>query len=127
MDEAQEVVRVALQIADAIARKDADTIVTFLASGFVQRTPGGESRDAATFARGIREIPVEIVFVRLDDLAVDLSGAGALVTGIQHARVVVDGKEVDDRRAFVDWFVKEAGAWRIRTAVDVPAPEPASV
>jgi len=31
------------------------------------------------------------------------------------------GKLVDDRRSFVDWFVKDSGDWRIRVAVDLPA------
>ena len=39
---------------------------------------------------------------------------------MQHAQVRVDGQVVDDRRPFVDWFVKDAGEWRIRVAVDLP-------
>jgi hypothetical protein len=53
--------------------------------------------DAQTFLKGIAEIPGEIVFVRLVDLDIDLSEAGALATGIQHARVRIGGKDVDDR------------------------------
>jgi hypothetical protein len=54
---------------------------------------------------------------------VDVSDAGALVTGIQHAQVRIEGTEIDDRRAFVDWFVKRDGEWRILVAVDLPAAE----
>jgi hypothetical protein len=43
------------------------------------------------------------------------------VTGIQHAQVRIDGKVIDDRRPFVDWFVFNHGSWKIQVAVDVPA------
>jgi hypothetical protein len=45
------------------------------------------------------------------------------VTGIQHARVRIDGEDIDDRRAFVDWLVPHDGAWKFRVAVDLPAPQ----
>jgi hypothetical protein len=40
---------------------------------------------------------------------------------VQHAQVRMDGQLVDERRPFVDWFVKQAGGWRIRVAIDLPA------
>ena len=120
MDEPDQVLRAAMEIASAIERRDVDALASALAPGFLHRTPGGETRDADAFLRGIREIPGEILFVRLVSLAVDLSEGGALVTGIQHAQVRLDGKEIDDRRAFVDWFVKESGRWRMCVAVDLP-------
>lgn len=49
-----------------------------------------------------------------------MTEVGALVTGVQHARVHLDGQQIDDR--FVDWFVRGAdGAWRARIALDLPA------
>jgi hypothetical protein len=39
--------------------------------------------------------------------------------------VLIDGQVVKDRRGFVDWFVKSGDAWRIRVAVDLPAPSDA--
>ena len=123
MDEREPVRRLAEAIAEAIARKDAGFIAGCLAPGFVHRSPGGEAQDAEAFARAIRDIPVEILSVRLEMLEIDLAGAGALATGIQHARVRIEGAEVDDRRAFVDWFVRHDGDWRLRVAVDLPEPE----
>jgi hypothetical protein len=32
----------------------------------------------------------------------------------------IDEQVVDDRRGFVDWFVKVDGEWRIQAAVDLP-------
>src|SRR5437870_4549937 len=87
----EDVVHAATRLADAIARRDVDAIVSLLDPAFLLRTPGGETRDADAFASQIRAIPGEILFVKLDAVNVDLSAAGALVMGIQHARVRIDG------------------------------------
>jgi hypothetical protein len=64
------------------------------------------------------------MLVKLEELEVDVCASGALVTGVQHAQVLIDGQVVDDRRGFVDWFVKHAGEWRIQAAVDLPEASP---
>ena len=111
------------QIADAIARRDTATIARLLSANFLYRTPGGPSVPSDTFLRGIAEIPGEINFVKLESLQMDvIDDSAALVTGIQHARVTVDGQVIDDRRAFVDLFERTPDGWRIRTAVDLPGP-----
>jgi hypothetical protein len=121
LDERQQVIEAATAIANAIAARDVDSLASLVAPGFVHRIPGGATTDTASFLNGIRQIPGDINFVRLEHLEVDLSEESALVTGIQHAQVRIAGKDVDDRRAFVDWFVKTSGAWRIRAAVEPPA------
>ena len=113
----------ALALAEAIRRRDVTTITSLLAPGFVHHVPGGASRDADTFTAGIAEIPGEIVFVRLVDVRVDLVNGGALVSGIQHARVQIEGEVIDDRRAFVDWFLNVPGGWKLKIAYDLPAPQ----
>src|SRR3977135_2433987 len=117
MDERDRVIEAAERIAHAIGRRDLPALRELLAQGFVQRTAGGEGVGADAFLRAIEQIPGDIVFVKLERLDVDMAGSGALVTGIQHAQVRVAGKIIDDRRAFVDWFVKDSGTWRIRAAV----------
>jgi Domain of unknown function (DUF4440) len=124
MAESDEVRQAAMDVAAAIERKDVRALAGALAPGFVHRTLGGEARNAEVFLKAIQEIPGEILFVRLDGLEVDLSEAGALVTGIQHAQVRIDGKEIDDRRPFVDWFIFNHGRWQIRVAVDLPVAPP---
>jgi ketosteroid isomerase-like protein len=124
VDERHRITEASWNMANAIARRDLPVIRDLLAAGFVHRTPGGAGVDVDAFIRAIEQIPGEIVFVKLEQLEIDISGSGALVTGIQHAQVRVDGTIVDDRRAFVDWFVKDSGRWRIRAAVDLPSPEP---
>ena len=120
MADRDEVAETARRIAAAIALRDADAIRELLAPGFIHRAHGGASAGAQEFIAGIEQIPGEILVVELESLHIDMSPTGALVTGVQRARVRVDGKTIEDRRAFVDWFVKVAGAWRIQAAVALP-------
>jgi hypothetical protein len=109
------------ELAAAIGRRDLAAISGFLAPGFVHRSPGGPASEIDAFLDGIRQIPGDIVFVTLEQLEVDLAPAGAIVTGVQHAQVKIGADVVDDRRAFVDWFVRHEGRWLIQVAVDLPA------
>lgn len=127
MLEREAVAECARRIAAAIAARDTATLATLLDAGFVYRTPGGANIDAPAFLDSIVQIPGEIVSVTLDALAIDVVGDGALATGIQQAQVRMDGQLVEDRRSFVDWFVKSGNTWRIRVAVDLPAPPPEAV
>ncbi len=119
--EQDELRTVSHDLATAIARRDVHAVSAFLAPGFVHRSPGGPASPVDAFLDGIRQIPGEIVFVRLDQLEVDVAPAGAIVTGIQHAQVKIGSEVVDDRRAFIDWFVRHEGRWLIQVAVDLPA------
>ena len=109
-------------IALAISRRDTATLRTRFAPGFTHRTHGGSAVDLEGFLRGIEAIPGEIVAVRLEGAVVDPTPTGAIVTGTQYAAVRIDGVLHEERRGFVDWFVRVDGAWRIQAAVDLPAP-----
>lgn len=114
-----------MAIADAIARRDIAAIETFLTRDFVHRALEGQLTSRDAFLDGISLIPGEIVFVRVSDLDAHIAGGGALVTGVQRARVRLDAALVDDERAFVDWFLKDGASWRLRMAMDLPMPSPA--
>jgi hypothetical protein len=121
MGTTERVAEAANAIGAAIARRDVAALRRLLAPGFIQRTHGGAVSDVETFLRAIEQIPGEIRSVSLEQLEVDMCPAGALVTGIQYAQVVVDGQLIEDRRRFIDWFVEDDGLWRIQAAVDLPA------
>jgi hypothetical protein len=121
MGTTERVAEAANAIGAAIARRDVAALRRLLAPGFIQRTHGGAVSDVETFLRAIEQIPGEIRSVSLEQLEVDMCPAGALVTGIQYAQVVVDGQLIEDRRGFIDWFVEDDGLWRIQAAVDLPA------
>lgn len=111
--------RVCHHMAEAIGRRDVVAIRALLAPGFTHRTHGGVAVDAEAFLAAIAAIPGTIEFVRLDSLDLDLTPLGALATGVQTARVVVDGQVVEERRGYVDWLVPVDGAWRFQAAVDL--------
>ena len=107
----------ARRMAAAIGTRDQAAIRALLARDFVQRAIGGAAARGDEFLAAVTRIPGEILSVDLEHLEVELTDAGALVTGVQHARVRIDGNIVDDRQPFVDWMVKEAGEWRFRAAI----------
>src|SRR4051812_45450503 len=119
MSDHDELIRRSEALAAAIARRDVAAVRGFLAAGFVQRSVGAGPVDMDTFLENITKIPGEILSVTVQQLTVDITGDGALVTGVQHAQLTIDGQLVDDHRSFVDWFVREAGDWRVRVAVDI--------
>lgn len=124
MEARHEVAAAAETIAAAIGRRDLPLLRAMLAPGFVHLTHGGGRVGAERFLAGIEQIPGEILAVKLEQLEIAIFATGALVLGFQHARVRLDGQLIDDRRGFIDWFVEDAGTWRIQAAVDLPGSNP---
>jgi len=118
MGDREQLIELSERLASAIGRRDVAAVGRLLATSFVQRHAGGEPVDADAFLGGIANLPGEILSVKVEQLTVDLAGDGAIVTGTQRAQLKIDGELADDRRAFVDWFVREAGEWRLRAAID---------
>ena len=109
------------RIADAIGTRDVDALADVLAPEFVHHGDAGAESDRAAFLEGIRRIPGEIIFVRLERVDVAIHGDAAMLTGIQRAQVKIDGAVFDDRRVFADFFAKIDGVWKLRAAADFPA------
>jgi hypothetical protein len=120
MTEHAKIIAQAERLAAAIGSRDIEAVRELLAPGFVHRSHGGGAVDAPKFLEALRAVPGEILSITIEQIAVDITAAGALVTGVQHARVRVGGNTVDDRRRFIDWFVTVGDEWRIQAAVDVP-------
>lgn len=118
----EQVTEAAQAVAAAIARRDLAALQGWLADGFVFRAHAQPPIQADAFLQAIGQIPGTIRFIRLEQLEVDLAPHGALVTGIQHAAVDLAGTVINDRKGFVDWFIFEDGRWRLRAAVELPAP-----
>jgi hypothetical protein len=118
MPDRMRIAAAAEAVAAAIGARDVNALRGMLARGFTHRTHGGQASDAETFLEAVAAIPGEIVSVRLEDMRIDVTPTGVLVTGVQHAQVQVDGRTVDDRRGFIDWFVESDGVWKIQAAVD---------
>jgi ketosteroid isomerase-like protein len=123
IDERERVLEAAVAIADAVGARDLTRLRTLLSTDFIHRLAGAGASGTAAFLAAVERIPGEIVSVGLARVEIDMAGDGALVTGVQHARVRLEGELIDDTRPFVDWLVKESGEWRLRAAVELPAPE----
>jgi hypothetical protein len=123
MDDDAQLTAASHDIATAIASRDVETLSRYLAPSFVYRTPGGDTLSSDAFLASVRQIPGEILFVRVRDLEIDIEADAAIVSGIQHAQVRVEGSALDDVRSFVDFFVRREGRWMLRAAVGLPAPE----
>jgi ketosteroid isomerase-like protein len=123
IDERERVLATAIAIADAIGVRDVGRLATLLSPDFLHRKAGAGATGAAAFLAAIERIPGEILSVNLARIEIDMAGDSALVTGIQHARVRLDGELIEDTRPFVDWLTKESGEWRLRAAVELPGPE----
>jgi hypothetical protein len=121
VDDDAQLLRISHDIANAIGRRDVQALGAMLAPGFVHRSFNGATADATAFLDGVAAIPGEIAFVRLERIAVDVGNDAALLTGIQHAQLKIDGQVIDDHRSFADFFIKTAGGWKLRAAADFPA------
>jgi ketosteroid isomerase-like protein len=119
MDDLAQIEALAHAIAAAIQAKDDRALLSFLAPDFVLRRPGASPLGAAEFVAAVRDISVELSFVRIEELAIDLAGESALATGMQHSQVRVKGELIDSRQPFIDWFVKRDGSWQLHVALDL--------
>lgn len=117
--ETEAVLRAERETMEAIGRKDTAALGRILDEGFVLRTPAGGEVARAEFLRGVAAQPAEILSVRGEGVRADVFGETAVVTGVQRARVRLDGKEFDSVGAFTDIFVKRRGRWRLRLAHSV--------
>ena len=116
---AAAVLRAERETMEAIGRKDAAALRRILDEGFIFRAPGGAEMSREEFLKNVTVIPAEILSVRGEGVRADLFGETAVVTGVQRARVRVDGKEFDSVGAFTDVFVKRRGRWRLRLAYSI--------
>lgn len=118
MDDRTLIGQVAQAIRAAIAAKDDRALAQHLTPDFVLRRPGADPVSRADFVNGAREQALEIVSIQLEQVELDVAGDAAMATGIQSSQVRVDGETIHDRQPFVDWFVKIAGRWQLRAALD---------
>jgi hypothetical protein len=110
---------IAHAMAAAIGRRDVTMLAALLAPGFAYRSDGAAAAaDSGAFLDGIRTIPGQLLFVRVERVAIDIAGDAAMLTGVQHAQIHLDGQTIDDRRGFADLFVRIGGTWKLRAGAD---------
>ena len=120
----EAVLRAEHETMEAIGRKDAEALKRILDQRFVYRSPAGPEQSRDEFLKNVASLPAEILSVRGEGVSADIFGETAVVTGVQRARVRVEGKEFDSVSAFTDIFVLRRGRWRLRLAHSVELPTP---
>jgi hypothetical protein len=106
----------------AIAARDKHALALLLADDFVLRVPGQPDVDKAAFLGVIDAIPGDIVSIGGEDVRADFVGSVGRVSGLQIARVKVDGQLLEDRQSFVDLFERRADRWVMTWAFSVATP-----
>ena len=84
---------------------------------------------AARFVRDLLQergeaLRVELLLLIGEDLRAELVPGGGRVSGIQIARVRIDGNEVEDRQSVVDLFARRGDRWVMTWACSVATPTP---
>jgi len=127
----REVLAAEEQIFSAIQGKNVAALRPLLAAGFVHRSPSGEELGKEEFLTGIGTVPLRILSVRGENMAVRAYGNTAILTGVQRAIVLgPDGHELASDGAFTDVFVlrrvEGQRRWLLAFAysVELPAPSP---
>lgn len=96
----------------AIAARDTAALDRLIADDFVVRIPGHADDGKAAFLAAIGSIPGEILSVGGEGLAAQMLGPDlGMVSGVQVARVRLDGTVLVDRGGFVDLFARRDGRW----------------
>jgi ketosteroid isomerase-like protein len=119
--EEQEVEKFEREWSEAYKQHDKATLERILADGFVFTDPQGKVHNKAQYID--LALHEEILSYTLSDLAVHVHGDTGIVTGVWHAKYMVDGKEQSGTLYFTDVVVKRAGRWQVVASHDAQAKE----
>ena len=90
-----------------------------LAPGFLHRTVGGGAVDAADLpARHPADPGRDPVGGRSTASPSTCGASRRSSPASSRPACILEGKEIEDRRGFVDWFVRQPEGWRLQLAVD---------
>jgi ketosteroid isomerase-like protein len=110
----------------ALERKDADLLRAVLADDFVCRSPGQADQQRSTFITTVAGMPLTVVKVSAEQLAVHVFDTVAVLTGTQVAQLQLpDGRQVDERLALSNVFRHANGQWQMVLAHPVALSHPA--
>jgi hypothetical protein len=107
----------------ALQHKDAHLFREVLAEDFVCRAPDRVDQDRAVFIATLISIPLTILNVSGEAIAIRLVGDVAVLTGTQVAQMrLPNGEIVTQRIALTNIFQHRAGAWQMILAHPVALP-----
>jgi ketosteroid isomerase-like protein len=97
-----------------------------LAEDFVCRSPGQEDQDRAAFIATLTSIPLAILNINNEAIAIHVVGDVAVLTGTQIAQMrLPNGETISERLALTNVFQYSDGRWKMILAhpVSLPAKE----
>jgi ketosteroid isomerase-like protein len=98
----------------ALQSKDPDLFAEVLAENFVCRSPGEADQDRATFIATLTSIPLTILNVGGEAIAIQLVGDVAVLTGTQVAQMrLPNGETVSERLALTNIFQRNGEQWEM--------------
>ena len=107
----------------ALQSQDADLFTKILAKDFTSRSAGQADQDRAAFIATLTSIPVTILNVRGEGIAIHLVGDVAVLTGTQIAQMLLpNGETVTQRLALTNVFQHEDVTWKMILAHPVSLP-----
>jgi ketosteroid isomerase-like protein len=107
----------------ALQRKDAQLFTEVLAEDFISRSPGQEAQDRAALIATFTSIPVTILNISGERIAIHLVGNVAVLTGTQIAQIrLPSGETVSQRLALTNVFQNFMGTWKMILAHPVSLP-----
>jgi uncharacterized protein (TIGR02246 family) len=107
----------------ALERKDAELFVQVLAEDFVCRSPGQPDQAREAFIATITSLPLSILNVTGEAIAIRLVNDVAVLTGTQVAQIQLpNGTIVSERLALTNIFHHTLGQWQMILAHPVALP-----
>ena len=117
----EAVIRCQQQFWQALQSKDAALLSQLLAESFVCRSPGAAEQLRGAFIATLVAMPVEVLRVGAEQIAVDHFESTAVLTGIQLAELrFPTGETAIERLALTNVFRMHAGHWEMVLARPVP-------
>lgn len=111
------------QFWDALRQQDAHLFMQVLADDFVCRSPGQPDQARSAFIHTLTTMPIAVIHVAAEQLAIQLFDNIAILTATQVALIQLPNHStVQERLALTNVFRRTPSQWRMVLAHPVPLP-----
>ena len=98
----------------ALQHKDAELFMQVLAADFVCQSPGEADQDQSTFITALTSIPLTILDVKGEAIAIRIVGDVAILSGMQIAQMRLPNREmIAERLVLTNIFQHKNGRWEM--------------
>ena len=97
----------------AILSGDADTLEKLYGSSWFYNTAAGKSLTKAEYLGDLRSGKLKVHESSVENVRIQTYGESATVTGIQHVKATVNGKDIQADMRFLHVYAKAEGSWVI--------------